>query len=103
MADDWQFADKPDSARASSDGREICFSVQGDKPAPCFEVRIVQGPEKIWPPIFNLEWRQVGICSQVITPYDIHSCLPLAGQVEYVTLRYRDGSMKVPVDPGANS
>lgn len=102
MATDWEFADKPDSATATSDGREICFSVKGSKPAPCYEVQIVQGPEDIWPPIYNLQWRQEGTCAQVITPYQLTQCLPLGGKVDWVTLQYRDGSMRVEVGP-ANS
>jgi hypothetical protein len=103
VADSWEFADKPDAATATSDGREICFSVRGSKPAPCYEVQIVQGAEDIWPPIYYLQWRQEGICAQVITPYEIHQCLPLDGKVDSVTLQYRDGSMTVPVEPRANS
>jgi hypothetical protein len=103
MENDWEFADKPDSATATTDGREICFSVRGTKPAPCYEVQVVQGPEDIWPPIYNLQWRQEGTCPQLLTPYDIHTCLPLGGKVDSVTLQYRDGSMQVKVEPAANS
>src|SRR3954465_9956197 len=103
MANGWEPANKPNAARATTDGQQICFSIQGSKPTPCYEVRVVQGPEDIWPPIFNLQWQQDGICTQVITPYDIHPCLPLGGKVDSVTLTYRDGSMKVEVTPGAGS
>jgi hypothetical protein len=99
MANGWRLANKPEVVQAFGDGERILFFVLGQKPTPCFEVRIVLGPEDIWPPIFNLEWMETGeVCPDVITGYYLVTCLPL-GKTDYVTLRYEEGTQRVDVQP----
>ncbi|HEX5724159.1 MAG TPA: hypothetical protein VFX98_01765 [Longimicrobiaceae bacterium] len=97
MANGWQLAGHPEVIEAFCGGGRILFFVLGEKPTPCHEVRIVQGPEDIWPPIYNLEWRQVERCPEVVTGYCLITCLEIGKCPDKVTVRDEDGSHSVPV------
>lgn len=98
MANGWQPAGHPEVIEAFCGGGRILFFVLGEKPTPCYEVRIVLGPEDVWPPIYNLEWMETGdVCPDVVTGYYLVTCLEIGECPKYVTVRDRDDSYRVEV------
>lgn len=50
-------------------GGHLILVIDGEKPTPCYTVRVEQ-PLDVEPPTFIVEWRQTGgLCPQVVTPY----------------------------------
>lgn len=51
-------------------GGHLILIVSGDKPTPCYKVRIERSPLGVEPPTFIVEWREIGdFCPDVVTPY----------------------------------
>jgi hypothetical protein len=73
--------------------------VLGQKRTPCYEVRIAPGPEDIFPPIYNIEWRETGgPCADVVSGYFLVACAEQGGS-EYVTVRDASGQRQVEAQP----
>ncbi|HEX6095394.1 MAG TPA: hypothetical protein VF432_03635 [Thermoanaerobaculia bacterium] len=64
----WEPA-RVNSAEAYYIGGHLVLVVSGDKPTPCYEVRIDNSLD-VEPPTFLVQWRQTGgLCPAVVTPY----------------------------------
>lgn len=95
MHDDWDLADRPEVVQAFRDEQRVLIFVLGQKRTPCYEVRITQGPERIWPPIYNIEWRETGgPCADVVTGYFLVTCVEQSG-AEFVRVRDASGQQQV--------
>lgn len=102
MYDDWELADRPEVVQAFSDEQRVLFFVLGQKRTPCYEVRINPGPEDIWPPIYNIEWRETGEpCPDVVTGYFLVSCVEQR-RSEYVNVRDVSGLQQVEAQPASD-
>jgi len=70
----------------------------GQKPSPCYEVKVVRRPELIFPPRYAVvKCRQEGaVCPRVVTPYRAVGVFS-SGPVEEVTVYSEGGSENVKV------
>ena len=65
----WALANVKEAAAFYIDGHLI-LTVSGDKPTPCYQVRIEQSLLPVEPPTFIVEQKSTAaICIEVITPY----------------------------------
>src|ERR1051325_12017940 len=65
----WELA-RVKTAEAYSIAGHLILIVSGDKPTPCYEVRIEYVLTIAPPPTFLVEWRETGSgCPDVVTPY----------------------------------
>jgi hypothetical protein len=97
MDNNWELAGRPDMIQVFGDGQRVLFFVLGEKPTPCYEMRITLGLEDIWPPIYNIEWRETGgPCADVVSGYFMVSCSEQQGP-EHVNVRDVSGQQHVKV------
>ena len=76
----------------------LVLSVSGDKPTPCYRVRIEQSPLTVEPPTFIVEQqRSGGICPEVITPYQRTAVFFIGTYRETVNVISADGTKSVKV------
>jgi len=78
---------------------ELIIRAIGEKPTPCYEVRVQETPLTIEPPEFVLQWRQkpgTRLCPSLVTPYDIRGAFPMPYR-DHVIVRDRGGAKSVPV------
>jgi len=65
----WELANVK-SASAFYIGGNLILSVSGDKPTPCYRVRIEESLLPVEPPTFIVQQQPTGgICPQIVTPY----------------------------------
>ncbi len=76
----------------------VIIAASGEKPTPCHEVNIRQRPELIFPPRYEVVWKQAGFCPEVMTPYAVHS-QPFIFPVTTKSLQVltADGMQAVPI------
>jgi hypothetical protein len=94
---EWELADRPEVIGAFAGDERLLFLVLGQKPTPCVEVRVILGPEDVWPPIYHLEWREVGQgCPDVVTGYCLLACVSQRSS-EHVVVNDNSGEQRVVV------
>jgi hypothetical protein len=99
MQEGWAPADRPEVVQVFAGEQRFLFFVLGEKRTPYSEVRITLSPEDIWPPIYNLVWRETGSAGpDVVTGYFLVACAE-QGSSDYVTLRDASGQRQVKVQP----
>jgi hypothetical protein len=93
---DWQLASTKEITAVQLRD-ELIIRVQGEKPTPCYEVRVVLSPLTIEPPEFVVQWRsKPGICPQIVVPYDIRGFFRI-GYHDHILVRDKSGTKSVPV------
>jgi hypothetical protein len=95
---EWQLARRR-KIMAFRFGRRLWITAEGMKPSPCYEVEVQQALIKIFPPQYNLLWRQTPgvMCPQVLTPYRVSGSFPAMGSQDYVVVHHAGGEDKVKV------
>lgn len=91
----WELA-RVKSAEAYYLGGHLILIVSGDKPTPCYTVRI-DGSLDVEPPTFIVQWRQGGICPQVITPYRKVAVFFIGSYRETINVVSEEGTKSVAV------
>jgi len=94
----WQLADVK-RAVAFYVGGNLVLSVSGDKPTPCYRVRIEQSLLTVEPPTFIVEQqRSAGICPEVITPYQRTAVFFIGAYRETIDVVSAGGTKSVKVE-----
>ena len=95
----WQLA-KRSRIRAFRAGPYILILAEGELPNPGYEVDIQRSPLLIYPPQFNLLWRQrPGIWPQVVVPYRYGEVFRYPTDEPTVTVHHADGQDQVEIQP----
>ncbi len=77
----------------------VIIHAWGETPTPNYKVWLQQGPEDIFPPIYDLWWLAPGGNQlQVLTPFHVHAAFAAEEPIRGITVRDRDGSHSVPVE-----
>jgi hypothetical protein len=78
-------------------GRVIWLTAQGVKPTPCYEVEFQQAMIEIFPPQWNLVWREKPrtVCIQVPVAYRVSKTIPAAGYTDVVVVHHAGGTEHV--------
>jgi hypothetical protein len=79
-------------------GGHLILAVSGDKPTPCYQVRIEQSMLPIEPPEFIVTWQPSGPCPEVITPYRRVAVFFIGTYRETVNVISADGTKSVKVE-----
>jgi len=99
----WQLADVKSVVAIYIDGH-LVLSVRGDKPTPCYRVRIDQSPLAVEPPTFIVEWQQSGgFCPEVVTPYQRTAVFFIGTYRETVNVVSAGGTKSVKVEKLADA
>ena len=92
----WELANVK-SAEAYYLAGHLILIVSGDKPTPCYTVRI-DNPLDVEPPTFFVEWRQTGgFCPQVVTPYRKVAIFNIGAYREKINVVSAEGTKSVTV------
>ena len=92
----WELA-RVKSAEAYFIGGHLILIISGDKPTPCYRIRIDQLTD-LEPPTFVVQWREVGsFCTDVVTPYREVRIFFIGAYSETVNLETADGTKSVKV------
>ena len=95
----WQLA-RRSRIRAFRAGPFILILAEGKLPNPGYEVDIQRSPLLIFPPQFNLIWRQrPGIWPQVVVPYRHCEVFRYPADQPTVTVNHADGQDQVEIQP----
>jgi hypothetical protein len=93
----WQLANRS-RIRAFRAGPYILILAEGELPNPGYEVDIQRSPLLIYPPQFNLRWRQrPGIWPQVVVPYRHGEVFRYPTDEPTVTVYHADGQDQVEI------
>ena len=78
-------------------GGHLILIVSGDKPTPCYTVRIDHSLD-VEPPTFIVQWRRTGAaCPQVVTPYRKVEIFFIGSYREKIDVVSAEGTKSVPV------
>lgn len=79
-----------EKARAVNFMGRLFISADGQKPSPCYAVRIVQSPIEIFPPQYEVLGEQTVPCVDLLTPFHVvGGPFPLPSQETAVRVRFR--------------
>jgi hypothetical protein len=92
----WQVA-RVKTAEAYSLVGHLILIVTGDKPAPCYQVRIEHVFTIAPPDTFIVEWRQNGPCPQVVTPYREVAIFNIGSTPDKIAVLTAEGTKTVTV------
>ena len=95
----WESA-KRSRIRAFRAGTYLLILAEGELPNPGFEVDIRRSPLRIFPPQFNVLWRQrPGMWPQVLVPYRYGEVFRYPTDEPTVTVHHADGQDQVEIQP----
>lgn len=93
----WEFA-RVNTAEAYSLAGHLIIVVTGDKPTPCYQVRIEHVITVAPPDTFAVEWRAIGgLCPTVVTPYRKAATFNIGSTPDKIALLTADGTKTVTV------
>ena len=93
----WQLA-KRNRIRAFRAGSYILILAEGELPSPGYEVNIQRSPLRIFPPQFNLLWRErPGIWPRIVVPYVNGEIFRYPVDQPTVTVHHADGQDQVEI------
>ncbi len=79
---------------------QLIIVARGEKPTPCYEVKIEQLPTLIEPPEFAVMWwSRPGICPQIVVPYRVVGRFPWKNTAKEVAVHCREGKKMVKIEP----
>jgi hypothetical protein len=98
MNGEWEPADRPDTIQAFTSEGHLLFIILGSKRTADSEIRIALGPEDVWPPVYELRWRQTDDGPSVPTGYLLATCAEQGGS-PFVTVRDDLGQQRIDTQP----
>jgi flavin-binding protein dodecin len=95
---EWELA-RTRKLRAVRFNGAITLGAEGVKPTPCYEVEFHKSPIEVYPPEYNLVWRQPPgtVCIQVLTPYQVTQRIDGGGFTDVVVVHHAGGTERVPI------
>ena len=93
----WELA-RVKTAEAYSIAGHLIIIVSGEKPTPCYRVRIEYVLTIAPPPTFLVEWREIGpVCPDVVTPYREVAVFDIGSTPDKIDVVTADGTKSVTV------
>lgn len=87
-----------DTIRAYRASSQVLVVVEGELPSPGFSVKIVQRPERIFPPFYEVQQCPLpGFFAQVIVPYKVSLTVNHPEDQDVVTVFHADGKDEVKI------
>lgn len=94
---EWQLAEG--TLTAYSSGTKLLIVADGKKPTPCHEVDIDVVPTTAPPSQYALRWRQIGPCTEVLSPYAYFELFDVSAYQAQIEVHTASGIQKVAVKP----
>lgn len=88
------------TVRAFRCGRNVLIVADGQLPSPGYEAKIVQRPERIFPPWYSvLRCALPGFWPQIVVPYKVSLTVPYPEDVDTVRVFHAGGEDDVTIEP----